>query len=88
MQRHTLGQTCNQCILDLLEQIIAAANTLNSDYKLRHLENASTKLDLLKLLIRLCKDCECLTNQQYLEIEIKLHQIGRQLGGWLKKERS
>ncbi len=86
-QRHALGQTCSQNILHLLENTVAAANTVNREYKLRHLENASIKLDLLKLLIRLCKDCRCLTDQQYLEIETKLHQIGRQLGGWLKKER-
>ena len=83
-QRHSLGQTCNNSILYILEQVIAAANTLKPQFKLQFLQNASMKLDLLKILIRLCRDCECISDNNYLEIQSQLQQIGRMLGGWLK----
>lgn len=44
---------------------------------------ASAKLDLLRLLVRLAKDCKCLTNQAYQDLESKLHEAGRMLGDWL-----
>ncbi len=45
---------------------------------------ASAKLDVLRLLIRLAKDCKCLTNEAYLDLESQLNDIGKMIGGWLK----
>ncbi len=61
-----------------------AANSSEAEFKVQQLRRASAKLDLLRLLIRLSKDCKCLTNQAYQELESQLHEAGRMLGGWLK----
>ncbi len=48
------------------------------------LEKASQKLDLLKVLIRLTKDLKILDNKKYLEIQKRIREIGKMLGGWIK----
>lgn len=81
--RYTLGQRCENAILDLLEAITQAGQ-LPKAKKLPVLQKASTKLDLTKVLIRLCKDLKILDNQKYLTLESELQEIGRMLGGWIK----
>lgn len=48
------------------------------------LQQISTKLDLLKILLRLSKDSQALTDKKYLELQAILQEIGRMLGGWIK----
>ena len=67
-----------------MEALVIAAATNHKEAKLQQLRKASAKLDLLRLLIRLCKDCKCLSNSAYLELESNLHKAGKMLGGWLK----
>lgn len=83
-ERYSLGASCEQQLLAAIEAIVAAAAISNKETKLSLLRKASAKLDLLRLLIRLSKDCECLSNQAYLQLESQLHEIGKMLGGWIK----
>jgi HEPN domain-containing protein len=83
-ERYSLGQTSGTRLLEMLEHALTAAGTSNSTVKREHLTTASTKLDILRLLIRLAKDCNCLTHDSYLTIEARLHETGRMLGGWIK----
>ncbi len=83
-QRYLLGIKCAEYLLGVLELILAAAQTIEAKEKSTNLRRASVKLDALKLLVRLCKDCKCVSNASYLQMESKLQEIGRMLGGWLK----
>lgn len=83
-QKHLLGQTCSAYLLEILEKTLASAQAAQAPEKIFHLHHASTKLDALKLLVRLAKDCKCVSNAQYLQMESKLQEIGRMLGGWMK----
>ncbi|MBI4434818.1 four helix bundle protein [Candidatus Uhrbacteria bacterium] len=83
-ERYALGQTCGQTLLAILERILAAAGIADRIQKLEHLRLVSTKLDILRLLVRLCKDTRCISNEAYLAVESKLHETGRMLGGWIK----
>ena len=83
-QRYSLGAACQNQLLAVIEAVVTAASVSDARIKSRQLQAASAKLDLLRLLIRLCKDCKCLSNQAYLEVESKLHEAGRMVGGWLK----
>lgn len=83
-QRYTLGQTCATNLLIIIEFVLSAASVTNASDKLASLLLASAKLDTLKLLIRLAKDCECVTNVQYLDMQSRLHETGKMLGGWMK----
>jgi hypothetical protein len=86
-QRYTLGQTCQDYLLALIEAVITAAGTSEPAIKRDQLQTASAKLDLLRLLFRLAKDCKCLANKDYLSLESSLHEAGRMLGGWRKSLR-
>lgn len=83
-QRYTLGSTLQSQLLSAVEGVITAASVNQPEVKLRYLQTVSAKIDLLRLLIRLAKDCRCISNKEYLELESKLHEAGRMLGGWLK----
>ena len=83
-QRYSLGQTIQQQLLDAIEAVITAASSSDTATKVKYLRVASAKLDLLRLFTRLARDCKCLDNKAYLELESQLHEIGRMLGGWLK----
>ncbi len=83
-QRYTLGSTLQAQLLSALEGVISAASVNQPEIKQKYLQAVSAKIDLLRLLIRLAKDCRCISNKQYLELESQLHEVGRMLGGWLK----
>ena len=81
--RYTLGQKCENILLDLIEAIMLASS-LSKQEKPPILKQASLKLDLLKVLFRLGKDLKILDNKKYLVLEGYLQEIGRMLGGWIK----
>ena len=83
-QRYTLGETCSRYLLSTLELVLAAASASEPTEKSERLKDASAKTDTMKLLVRLCKDCNCITNIQYLQVESKLIDAGKMLGGWIK----
>lgn len=83
-QRYTLGSVIQTELLAMMEAVVTVAAASDVEVKKEHLRVASAKLDLLRLQIRLAKDCKCLTNPVYLGLESQLHEIGRMLGGWLK----
>ncbi len=83
-QRHLLGVKCAEYILEILELALAAAHASEAREKSTNLRQASIKLDTLKLLVRLCKNCKCISNSAYLQMESQLQEIGRMLGGWSK----
>jgi|GEM_PF-3414003 len=48
------------------------------------LDNASVKLNLLRVLIRLSHDTKTLDGKKYTTIQQQIDEIGRMLGGWIK----
>lgn len=86
-QRYTLGETISRNLLTTLEIILAASGLSNPIEKLARLREASAKIDALKLLVRLTKDCQCVTNNQYFDFESRLRDIGKMTGGWINSFR-
>ena len=85
-KRYTLGQKIDQTSLDIVELTITAGY-LPREQKLPLLQKISTKLDLLKILLRLSWETKCLNNNKYLTLTSQLIEIGRMLGGWIKTVR-
>jgi len=48
------------------------------------LENASKKLNTLKILIRLLKEIKAIDIKKYVILENFCQEIGKMLGGWIK----
>jgi len=82
-ERYTLGETIQGNNLQIIEIAIFCATT-KSQIKQERLISASIKLDLSKLLIRLAYDTKSINYQKYIQLEEKLQEIGRMLGGWIK----
>ena len=72
--------------MDILELIIAA-RYLAREQKLQALQKVSTKLDLLKILLRLASDTKSIDNNKYQQLASQVLESGKMLGGWIKTVR-
>ena len=52
------------------------------------LERVDAQVQLLKLLIRVMHDTRAIDQKKYLRLEGRLQEIGKELGGWIKKLRT
>ncbi|MGC9610949.1 MAG: four helix bundle protein [Minisyncoccia bacterium] len=86
--RYTVWQKSEEIILEIIESILSASQTDKFE-KGPLLRKASTKLNLLRVFIRLMKDTRALDSKKYLILESFVDEIGRMLGGWIRstKER-
>ncbi|PKO63313.1 MAG: four helix bundle protein [Betaproteobacteria bacterium HGW-Betaproteobacteria-17] len=82
-QRFVLAARIQVTALDFQEQLIEAAQ---SDDPLPRLREADVTLIKLRTYLRLCQDLELLNPGQYAHAARMVSEVGRLLGGWLKKE--
>ncbi len=68
---------------DVIERILEASALYKSE-KLPALAQASIKLNLLRLLVRLAHDTKAINGKHYTSLQQHIDEIGRMLGGWLK----
>ena len=78
-----MGQKIENTILEILELSLKATRSPKEE-KLTILTNTDTKVNLLKILIRLSNETKSLDNKKYIALQEKLQEIGRMIGGWLK----
>jgi|SRR3989344_6008841 len=81
--RYTIWQKCDDMILGVLEYAVSASRSQKLD-KLVLLEQASSKLNMLRIFIRLMKDTKVIDNKKYTTIQTHIDEIGRMLGGWMR----
>ena len=79
-----LGERIENAAIDLLESTIKA-NQLQDKVSL--LLDVNTKLDILRVYIRLAKDLRLLDIKKYEDISGHITEIGKMLGGWIKYEK-
>jgi len=80
--RYSLGQRIEKHLFRVLELLTAARYVRPNR---RHLEKANLRLEMLRIQTRLAKDLQCLKGTSY-EFAVKgLDEIGRMVGGWLRK---
>jgi len=84
--RYTIWQKCESLILETLEAVLLAGH-IGKTEKLPVLENASSKLNLLRVFIRLMCDVKAIDNRKYLTLQSDIDEIGRMLGGWIRSSR-
>lgn len=84
-----MGQTIESNTLKMLEEILlAGSSSIDSSLKKNKLILASSKLDLLKLLIRLSYDIKAIDQKEYIASEEMLQEIGKMLGGWIRSAKA
>ncbi|MDD5731432.1 MAG: diversity-generating retroelement protein Avd [Patescibacteria group bacterium] len=80
--KYALGEKLQKITLDFLELLITASNK-SKDKKYPFMELASTKLEVLKITIRLSHEVKAIPTSKYHSLEERLQEIGRMLGGWI-----
>jgi hypothetical protein len=85
--RHTLWQRLENSTLEVLEGILRASSMTKSE-KLPVLEEVSHNLNVTRVFIRLAKDTEIIDFPKYENLQNRVDEIGRMLGGWIKQVRS
>lgn len=84
-QKFLLGDQIQNLISEILDAFIEA---YYSKKKLHLLLPVNMKIEKLRFRIRLIHDLQFISNQQYGQFSESLNEIGRMLGGWIKKELS
>lgn len=83
--QYLLGKRCEEHILLFMELILLAVG-LDKSRKLKVLEDANGKFDVLKVLFRMAREFKLLDNKRYISLEEKAQEIGKQLGGWIRSQ--
>lgn len=81
--QYMLGKRCEEGIISFMELILLAVG-LDKIRKLKALESANSKFDVLKVLLRMARELKMLDDKKYLLLEEKIQEIGRMLGGWIR----
>lgn len=80
-EKYTLGAKIEDALLSMLLHIIEAGHA-KKEWKLSPLENALSKTELTKILMRLAFELKLLHEKQYLDLQERLQRTAQMLGGW------
>lgn len=83
--RSTVTQRLLAAVLDFQEALLLA-QAYQDKIRLRHLRAADAHLSKVRLYLRLVHEWGWLSGGQYEHVSRMVAEIGRLLGGWLKKE--
>lgn len=86
VERYSLGQKCEAALLEVLESLLRASGLPRGE-KLPHLEQASAKLNVFRVHLRLAKDIRALDARRYVVFQETSDEIGRMIGGWKRSLR-
>ena len=81
-RRFTLGEKIEQNVLDILGLLVEAAYARRD--KVRLLEQANTRLSVVRHLWRLAFELKTVAQKQYAHGGYLLLELGKQIGGWQK----
>jgi hypothetical protein len=85
--RYSLGQSLENSILSLLQEIIMAKNA-PKPLKAAYLIRASGYLETSVLKLRLFLELNIANETKIFQTQANLAEVGRMLGGWLKSVNS
>jgi len=86
-ERYSLGEKIQDAILISIELSILANNS-NKYEKEKVLLRLNSKIEVLKILIRVALNCKIIETRTYLDLQNKLQEIGKMTQGWVKYTRN
>lgn len=81
--RYSLGVSLENTILDMMQELIMAKNA-PKPLKASYLIKAESYLEIVILKIRLFLELNLINETKIFQVQAKLTEIGRMLGGWRK----
>ena len=82
--RHTVTQRLVDAALDV-QEAVSEAQVMRGQERLSALQRADIALQRLRLYLRLAHHWQWLSDGQYEYVSGQVAEIGRMLGGWLKR---
>jgi four helix bundle protein len=83
-QRFVVTKRLQDALLDFQEHIIEA-NRASGAARVTLLRQADADLDKVRLYLRLAARWEWLDEGQYRHVSLMIQELGKMLGGWIKK---
>ena len=86
LTRYSLGTKVDTLYSESLELALLAGYSSRAD-KIKHLELLSTKIDCLKVFLKLLWEIKALDTKKYSALSVSINEIGKMAGGWIKAVR-
>lgn len=83
-QKFVLADRIQNHLSDCYEDLLRAYYASRPDEKKIALQKANLTVEMLRNYFRLCHELRLITFKQYTQCSLKLNEIGRMIGGWLK----
>lgn len=90
IHRYSLGQKIDNFLIETISAI-STASFADKDKKILNVSDAIQNIDTLKILLIILWEAKSLNDKQYIDLSVRIDEIGRMLGGWLgqlKKQNS
>lgn len=81
--KYTIGATCERYLIQMIE-LLVEASYLPKEEKTTSLKQASNKLEVLKVFIRLLYELKVIDQKKYIQLQSMIQEIGKMFGGWMK----
>ncbi len=81
--RYSLGQNLETTVLECINDLVMAKNAPKS-MKMTYLLRAGGRLEIVTLQLRLLLELDLANETKTFQVQAKLAETGRMLGGWLK----
>ena len=82
-EKYCLGQSIEKSVLYLLKKLIITKNC-SRPLKSAYLLEAQSTLEVIAMKLRLYLELKLGNETQIFQLQAKIQEIGRMLGGWLK----
>ncbi|MBC8196264.1 MAG: four helix bundle protein [Candidatus Marinimicrobia bacterium] len=79
--KYTVGESIKNETLDLITLIYRANNKRN---KIEIIKEAREKIEVIRLYIRLMKDLHQISIKRFVQVNIQIENVSKQLTGWQK----
>jgi hypothetical protein len=81
--KFTIGIKIENILLEIIE-LTLLAYTKEGASKLLIINKIDIKMRMLKLFVRISSDVKSMATDKYIEIEERILEIGKIIGGWIK----
>lgn len=81
--RYSLGTGTEESTIELVKDLVMAKNA-PKQLKGSYLIKASASLEVLKMKLRLYVEFDITNQTRIFQLQTKIDEIGKMLGGWLK----
>jgi len=81
VHRYSLGEKIDKFFVESIEAVVTASFLAQKE-KMPYVRLAIRKIDTLKIFLMLLWETKSLENKKYIELSVKIDEVGKMLGGW------